>query len=258
MRRNVVTRVAVRVASKLAAVVVALGGGTPLWGDEPSVGDMISAAGRAAAAGKHEQALDLYSQALKARPEQADLYQLRGVEHFKAGRVHDSVLDYRKYCELVPTAAVSHWQLGISLYYDGQFAAGQKQFEAYQTFDDNDVENAVWKFLCQVPREGLESARKSMLKIKRDRRVPMMEIYDLYRGQIEPADVLKAVRADDPAPGVLSQRLFYAHLYLGLYYEVLKQPDPAREHITLAAEKYRISHYMGDVAVVHAARLKKP
>jgi len=227
---------------------------TPLLAAEP---DSLAAASKAAAAGDHARAIELYSAAIQAEPQRAELYQLRGSEQFKAGRVHESVVDYRKYCELVPAAAVSHWQLGISLYYDGDYAAGQKQFEAYQTFDDNDVENAVWKFLCQVPREGLEKAQASMLKIKRDRRVPMMEIYDLYRGTIQPDDVLKAVRADQPAPGVLSQRLFYAHLYLGLYYEVIQKPDLAREHITLAADKYRISHYMGYVAVVHRERLKK-
>ena len=40
--------------------------------------------------------------------------------------------------------------------------------------------------------DGLAKARAAMLPVKRDTRVPMMEIYALYRGDVEPDAVLAA------------------------------------------------------------------
>jgi lipoprotein NlpI len=45
--------------------------------------------------------------------------------------------------------------------------------------------------------------------------------------------------------------LFYAHLYLGLYFEALGDAEKARKHITRAAGQYQTGDYMGDVARVH-------
>ena len=69
-------------------------------------------------------------------------------------------------------------------------------------------------------------------------------------------------RSDDPAEGVLAGRLFYAHLYLGLYFEVEGKAEQAERYIRLAAdEKLRgnpvINSYMWAVADVHAKRMKK-
>jgi lipoprotein NlpI len=84
-----------------------------------------------------------------------------------------------------------------------------------------------------------------------------MEVYDLFAGRAKPEDVLSAVEAGNPAAAEKSRRLFYAHLYLGLYAEVNGDTTKAREHMTLAADKYRIDHYMGDVARVHAQLLRE-
>jgi lipoprotein NlpI len=123
--------------------------------------------------------------------------------------------------------------------------------------DTNDVENAVWHFLCVARKDGLAKARTSLLKIGKDKRVPMMQVYDLYRGALKPADVLAAAEAGEVAPPERRQRLFYAHLYLGLYYDATGDRKRALGHITEAAGKYRIPHYMGDVARVHEALLRK-
>ena len=72
----------------------------------------------------------------------------------------------------------------------GQYAAGRKQFEGYQTVDSNDVENAVWRFLCMAHSDGVAAARDDLLKIKHDRRVPMMEIYAMFAGRTTPDQVL--------------------------------------------------------------------
>ena len=72
----------------------------------------------------------------------------------------------------------------------------------------------------------------------------------LYKGKAGVDDVLAAAKEGNPPPGVLRERLFYAHLYIGLYYEAAGRAKLAREHIALAAEN-RVDHYMGDVARVH-------
>ena len=105
----------------------------------------------------------------------ANVYQQRGLVQFKAGKIKESIADFDKYIELKPEAKISHWQRGISYYYAARYDDGRKQFEGYQDFDSNDVENAVWRFMCMVRAVGIEKARKEMLKIGDDKRVPMRQ-----------------------------------------------------------------------------------
>ena len=110
--------------------------------------------------------------------------------------------------------------------------------------------------VAMVPLVGVEKARAAMLKIGRDKRVPMMEVYALFRGKLKPADVLKAAEAGEPPAEQLNRRRFYAHLYLGLYYESLGDGQRALRHLTTATE-HRIGHYMWDVAQAHLKTFKK-
>jgi lipoprotein NlpI len=104
---------------------------------------------------------------------------------------------------------------------------------------------------------GAKQARESILKIKADRRVPMMTVYALYSGQAKPQDVLDAARAGNPPAGDLKAQLFYAHLYVGLYYEAEGDSQRALEHLATAVEKHKVGHYMWNVARVHADLLRK-
>ena len=210
-----------------------------------------------AAMGNHLEAVADFTWVITLDPKLAVAYDLRGSEQFKQGMISDSIRDFDKYLELEPQQEPYHWRRGISYYYAGKYDAGAKQFAAYQTVDDNDVENAVWRFLCMARGQGVEEARKSLLKIKHDSRVPMMEIYALFAGQAKPDDVLAAAQAGNPSPKQLRERLFYAALYIGLYCEATGDAKGAREHIFMAADKYMIGGYMGDVARVHAERLRK-
>lgn len=198
-----------------------------------------------------------YDRAVKLDPKLGVAYDLRGSEHFKQGKIAESLADFDRFLELEPAERNGHWRRGISLYYAGKFDEGRKQFEGYEKVDTNDVENAVWHFLCNARAVGVEKARTQVLKIGKDRRVPMMEVYSLFKGEIKPDDVLTAAKAGQPPEAELNARLFYAHLYLGLYYEVLGDKRQALEHLTRAAKDYRIGHYMGDVAHVHAELLRK-
>ena len=96
-----------------------------------------------------------------------------------------------------------------------------------------------------------------MLPIENDRRVPMMEIYGLFRGDKTPDDVFAAAEAGDASAAERNARRFYAHLYVGLYHEVAGDAKSARKHIESAAKNHKIGHYMWNVADVHAKRLTK-
>src|SRR5438309_431292 len=174
-----------------------------------------------------------------------------------AGRVKESAADFDKFLELSPDQAPKLWQRGISLYYAGRYEDGQRQFELHQTINRNDVENAVWHFLCVARRAGIDKARAALLKIENDPRVPMMQIYALYAGKGSAEDVMKAATTGKPSPNELNERLFYAHLYLGLYFDVAGNEKMAREHIVQAAELFKVDNYMGDVARIHAALMRQ-
>jgi lipoprotein NlpI len=194
---------------------------------------------------------------VELRPKLAEAYYRRGRLHYLAAKPKLSVADFDRYVALKPEREKSLWERGISHYYTGQFKEGARQFELYQTYLGNDVENGVWRYLCMARSDGVKKAQASMLDIKGDRRVPMTEIYRLYRGELKPADVLTAATAGQASKSQQSHRLFYAHLYLGLYHEVHNRPKQALKHLRLAADKYRITHYMGDVARVHLELEKK-
>jgi lipoprotein NlpI len=209
-----------------------------------------------AAAGKAEPAIGDFDRLLQLDPARASAYDARGSEHFKLGHIAASIADFDRFLKLRPDQEPWHWKRGISYYYAGRYDEGRKQFQGYQTVDDNDVENAVWCYLCTAKIKGVEAARAEMLTIKRDPRPVMMEVYELFRGKATPMDVLKAVDQGSPTDAERNVRLFYAHLYLGLYFESLGEAAKAKEHIDIAATGHKLAdHYMWNVADVHAARL---
>lgn len=179
-----------------------------------------------------------------------------GVQWFFDAQPAKSADAFNKVIALTPNVAPQLWQRGISLYYAERFAEGRKQFETHQSVNPNDVENAVWHFLCVTRLEGVEAARKALIPIVGDARVPMRQIHALFAGTGTVDAVLAA--ADDALASneVKRDQLCYAHLYLGLYYEALKQNELAKKHLRLAANDYRMDHYMGKVAQVHV-RLRK-
>jgi lipoprotein NlpI len=217
---------------------------------------LLQQATQAAQRRDHERAIRLLGQVLEARPKHPLAWYLRGRENFRAGKIEQSVADFDKHVELNPGEENRQWERGIANYYAGQYEKGAKQFADYQNYHDQDVENSVWRYLCIARDKNVEDARKSLLPITSDPRPVMMEIYALYQGKLKPDDVLAAAKADEPIRELLNQRLFYAHLYLGLWHEAAGNVEEARKHI-LEAEKHKIGHYMWDVAHVHANRLRQ-
>lgn len=205
---------------------------------------------------QHDKAIANFTRCLERDPKCAVAYDHRGSEQFILGHIKESLDDFDKFLALQPQAAPSHWKRGIALYYAKRYDDGRKQFKDGDKVFADDVENAVWHFLCNAKLQGIDKARAEMLKIGNDKRVPLMEIYDLFLGKCKPADVLTAAQAGDVPEQLRKQQLFYAHLYLGLYYDAVGDKRQALEHMNLAADKYRLG-YMGDVAHVHAELLRK-
>jgi lipoprotein NlpI len=222
--------------------------------------ELLAQAQASADRGESEAAVKAATEAIEKDGSLASAYYLRGRERFKLSQFQESVADFDRYVELVPQEASRQWERGIAFYYAGEYAKGAEQFALYQTFHNADVENAAWRYLCAAKSEGIEKARESLLPIENDRRVPMMEIYRLYKGEATPDDVLKAAHAGDPDEQELAGRLFYARLYLGLYYEAAGQNDLARKYLLVAADEHAetraINRYMYDVARVHAQKLR--
>ena len=186
-----------------------------------------------------------------------ELYQ-QGEEHFFAGRFKKAIASWDAEIALEPRRDPFHWQRGLAYYYAGEFEKGVKQFERHQKVNGNDVENAVWHFLCAVRREGgsVEKARKALIPIEGDSRIPMKEVHDLFAGKGTVEGVLKAAGdADDDL--FRRNQMCYAHLYLGLYFEALGKGEKSREHLKKAAVDFRMDHYMGKVAQVHFKAGKK-
>jgi lipoprotein NlpI len=206
---------------------------------------------------EYPKALADYTAGLELDPKVAFGYQNRGAVYFRLSRFAESVADFDKLIELLPSEAPQLWQRGISLYYAGRYEDGRKQFEQHQTVNPYDVENAVWHFLCVARASSIDKARAALIPIERDARVPMMKVHALFAGRAQPEDVLVAARAGQPSAAELDNRLFYAHLYLGLYYDALGELQAAREHIYKAATDFKADHYMGDVARVHAQLLRQ-
>jgi lipoprotein NlpI len=199
----------------------------------------------------HADAARDYDRVIALDPKAADAYQRRGEAHFKLGKINESIADWDRYIALRPDKKAGHWQRGISYYYAGRFKDGRDQFAAYEEVDTNDVENSVWHYLCNARLVGPEKARAQMLKIGRDKRVPLMVVFDLFLEKAKPADVLKAANAGKPEPELLKRQLFYAHLYLGLYHESKGDRKKTLEHMAKAANDYNVGGYMWEVARVH-------
>jgi lipoprotein NlpI len=180
-----------------------------------------------------------------------DQWMETGVDAFFDARIEDSAIAFDKVIEAVPQAKPQLWQRGLTLYYAKRYQDGREQFETHQTANSNDVENAAWHFLCVARLEGVDAARKALIPIEGDTRVPMKQVHALFAGTGSVEAVLTAAGAGDDSP-LRRNHLCYAHLYLGLYFEALGDDAKAKDHILKAATDYEMDHYMGKTAITHA------
>ena len=172
----------------------------------------------------------------------------RGVAEFEKGRFAASAAAFDELAAMLPDRAPHLWQRGITLYYAGRYTDCRRQFESHRIVNPDDVENAAWHFLCVAREQNPKAARAVLLPVGPDPRVPMRQVYDMFRGGMTPDAVMKAAGGD-------ADGQFYGHLYVGLYLEAMGQRVPAQQHIKAAAsDQYAaVGGYMHMVARVHLA-----
>jgi lipoprotein NlpI len=195
------------------------------------------------------RALGTACAALSLRAETAPEAFRAGVDHFFAGRMAESAAAFDRVIALDPAAKPQLWQRGLALYYAGRFADGREQFEVHRTVNPDDVENAAWHYLCVARAEGVEAARRALLPVGPDARVPMREILAIFAGTGGAEAVLAAAQSA-PEPR-RRDALCYAHLYLALYLEAQGQAEAALAHLRRAAGEFAMDHYMGRTAQIH-------
>jgi lipoprotein NlpI len=215
------------------------------------------AAGTAhAALRQHAEAVKAFTEVLKLEPKAVMVYDRRGDANLKAGNFKEAVEDFDQYLKANPKDAPDHWRRGLALYYAGRFKDGAAQFDAAQGQAREDVENSAWHYLCNARANTPKKAREELIPVTKDARVPMKQVLELFAGKIKPKDVLDAAENAKLEGEALKEARFYANLYVALYYESEGDAKKCLEHMTIAAEKYKIGHYMWDVADVHLNLLK--
>lgn len=160
--------------------------------------------------------IDEVSKQIEKDAESVRLYSRRGDLYFFQGNFKKSVSDYEKMVELDPRQDTSHWRRGIARFYDGKFKDAAHQFEIYNTFDDVDRENGIWRYFSQHRAHGPKKAKQGLLKYKKDDREPFPSVYRLFSGELKPEPILESIKAADIDDDERNKRLFYAQLYIGL------------------------------------------
>ncbi len=192
-----------------------------------------------------ENELNRCQNIINLNPHNPQGYIQKGMINFKLGKIHDSIADFDAAETLNPQITPYLWTRGLSYYYVDKFAEGAKQFEIDLIVNGHDVEETIWRFLCIAQYQGFEQAKKSLLVVKNDSRLIMNKIYDLYHGDCTINEVLITGEKQG------NKGNFYAHLYVGLYYEAMGEKKQGIDFITKGVNNYAINDYMWYLAYVH-------
>ena len=209
------------------------------------------------------KSLDESSELIQRSPTSLKGYSQRGDALFFLGRFKEAVADYDKMIELDETQRTSHWRRGIALFYAGLYKDATAQFESYHSFDQIDRENGIWRYLSQNQADGRAKAREGLLKYQKDDREPFPAIYKLFAGTMTPDQILGQISGAKITKLEREQRLFYAHLYIGLNHAVEGEVESARQHLVVATRNTWGStasygpNYMWHVGRLHEALLRK-
>lgn len=224
---------------------------------EAKIAKIFKAASTDFSEGRYPAANEKYLELCKLSPDNLRLRMYVGESAFAEGDMKNSIEAFDEVIRRDPGAEPTLWQRGLALYYANRFEDGWKQFETHQTVNSQDVENAVWHLLCAARISDVETARKKFISISNDRRVPMMEIYEMFAGRMTPAEVLaKAQKETSRAPAnsfAQQNQLYYAHLYTGLFHEMMGDNQAAMASMKQAVAICPMtkSNFMGNVSRVH-------
>lgn len=166
-------------------------------------------------------------------PDAVELYSRRGDLLMFLGQFEKAEADYLAMVKLEPDLDTSHWRLGIAMFFANHPKRAAAQFDKYNSFDNVDRENGIWRYFSHYRAFGREEARKQLLKYEKDDRPPFKEVYQLFEGRLTPDEVLKAI-PDDVAGSSRESRLFYSHLYIGLNQAVEGKTEEAQHSLRIA------------------------
>lgn len=174
---------------------------------------------------------------------------------FRLGRFNDAVRDYDAAARFGrPHDEDSCWERGLAQYYAGDFRGGREQFSRYHRVGPSDIENGLWRFLCIAEEEGIAKAREGEFEYPRKARKPFPALLALYLDRGSANAVLEEAVRDTSSAEERTTNLFYAHYYLGKYYEIVDQKELALVHVRTALA-HKISHFMYACAEADAKRL---
>ncbi len=162
-----------------------------------------------------------------------DLYSARGDLQMFLGEFEKAESDYLQMVKLKPELDASHWRLGIAMFFANHPKQAAEQFDRYNSFDNIDRENGIWRYLSHYRAFSKEEARRQLLRYEKDDRPPFKEVYRLFDGTLSTADVLQAIPAD-LSPESRDSRLFYSHLYIGMNEVVEGQIEHAEASLLTA------------------------
>ena len=189
-------------------------------------------------------------------PDSVSAHSRRGDALFFLAEYKPAVDEYQAMVRLDPKLDASHWRLGIALYFAGQPKEAARQFDKYQSFDDVDRENGIWRFLCHHRAFGAERAAKQLLRYAKDDREPFPVVYRLFDGSLTPEEALKRIPETLPAIE-RDKQLFYTELYIGMLKTV--QGDTAAAQMNLhhaTSRKWPRTAGFGPNYMWHVARLQ--
>jgi lipoprotein NlpI len=138
----------------------------------------------------------------------------RGDTRVFLGNFSGAIADYEGMISQDPAQDAPHWRLGIAYYFDGRFPQAAAQFEKYHAFDNRDRENGVWKFFSQARADGIDTARKGLLRYTQFDREPFPSVYKMLAGEMTPAEVLAEVNQKGLQGD--TRVVFFAKYYAGV------------------------------------------
>ena len=152
--------------------------------------------------------------ALEKMPPSTRLLSRRGDTRVFLGNFPGAIADYEGMIAQDPAQDAPHWRLGIAYYFDGRFPKAAAQFEKYHAFDNRDRENGVWKFFSQARADGIDTARKGLLRYTQFDREPFPSVYKMLAGEMTPAAVLAEVNQKGLQGD--TRVVFFAKYYAGV------------------------------------------
>ena len=92
------------------------------------------------------------------------VFHSRGEEHFRMGRIAESVADFERQAQLQPDRAAEHWQLGIAYYYADEYekgAATVQNFTRQSIRKTSRMLPGIFSVL-HAPKGSAEAARETL------------------------------------------------------------------------------------------------